>query len=124
MGISEHGEDDHLTELYNKLNDGTLQENEEAFISRMYGIYIRVFKQHIRNGRSCRTPSIASTNGSAESIVFDPEKELTHRHLKKAVEKREGYVSSAGKSILRLGTHELSKMRQLNSVSLNSFIIN
>ena len=95
LGMAKHGQDFLVTELYNNLSqlqeEDFEKEEEEDLFGKMYDFHIKVFKQHNGTGSSCHTPTSASRSNSAEYLDGEPYgKELVHKDLKIAVEKRDG----------------------------------
>jgi hypothetical protein len=103
MGLINFGIDTHIKELLQLLQTGGFQEqqlfskpiDEPTFIDRMFDWYIMPFHKSF-NENSCRTPSkVSSRSNSRPSSAKEEDqdylpKELSHKDLKEAVEKRDG----------------------------------
>jgi 5-methylcytosine-specific restriction endonuclease McrA len=94
LGIIQHGVDSHALRLYHLLQTNEFKVQEDIFIDEMYQYYIYPFKQYNGSTSGSRTPDSSQTpsrRSSAEDLDYTPqERELSHRDLKKAVEKRDG----------------------------------
>ncbi len=104
MGLINYGIDTHVEDLLQILQTGGFQEqqlfskpiDEPTFIDRMFDWYIMPFHKSY-NENSCHTPSkVSSRSNSRPSSAKQEEdqdyqtKQLKHRDLKDAVEKRDG----------------------------------
>jgi hypothetical protein len=96
LGILAFGMDNHKTQLHSLLVSRQFEGQENAFIESMFDYYIRPFhKSYNTDSESCHTPSTISSrtpsrSNSTEDFDYVPEeKELLHKDLKKAVQKRD-----------------------------------
>jgi len=94
MGLINYGIDTHINELLQLLQTGRFQEQqlfkEQTFIDRMFEWYILPFhKNYNENSCSSRSNSRPSSAAKEEQQEYQP-KELSHKDLKEAVEKRDG----------------------------------
>ena len=107
LGIIQEGEDSHIIRLHHLLatNQFTQQQkfsttsqladpqHPRTFIDDMFAHYILPFHKDYSDTSTCHTPVSSKTpsrSNSAEDLYYVPgERELTHKDLKKAVEKRD-----------------------------------
>ena len=108
LGIIQEGEDSHIIQLHHLLATNQFTQQQEfsttsqladpqhprTFIDDMFARYILPFDKDYSDSSSCHTPLSSnppSRSNSAEDLDYVPEeRELTHKDLKKAVEKRDG----------------------------------
>jgi hypothetical protein len=115
LGIIQEGEDSHIIRLYHLLATNQFPQQQEfsttsqladpqhprTFIDDMFARYILPFHKDYSDSSSCHTPLTSnppSRSNSAEDLDYVPEemdyvpeeRELAHKDLKKAVEKRDG----------------------------------
>ena len=108
LGIIQEGEDSHIIQLHHLLATNQFTQQQEfsttsqladpqhprTFIDDMFARYILPFHKDYSDSSSCHTPLSSnppSRSNSAEDLDYVPEeRELTHKDLKKAVEKRDG----------------------------------
>ena len=108
LGIIQEGEDSHIIRLHHLLATNQFTQQQEfsttsqladpqhprTFIDDMFARYILPFHKDYSDSSSCHTPLSSnppSRSNSAEDLDYVPEeRELTHKDLKKAVEKRDG----------------------------------
>ncbi|KAI8894585.1 hypothetical protein BC833DRAFT_543394 [Globomyces pollinis-pini] len=108
LGIIQEGEDSHIIQLHHLLATNQFTQQQEfsttsqladpqhprTFIDDMFARYILPFHKDYSDSSSCHTPLSSnppSRSNSAEDLDYVPEEmELTHKDLKKAVEKRDG----------------------------------
>ena len=108
LGIIQEGEDSHIIQLHHLLATNQFTQQQEfsttsqladpqhprTFIDDMFARYIIPFHKDYSDSSSCHTPLSSnppSRSNSAEDLDYVPEeRELTHKDLKKAVEKRDG----------------------------------
>ena len=108
LGIIQEGEDSHIIQLHHLLPTNQFTQQQEfsttsqladpqhprTFIDDMFAHYILPFHKDYSDAPSCHTPASSnppSRSNSAEDLDYVPEeRELTHKDLKKAVEKRDG----------------------------------
>lgn len=108
LGIIQEGEDSHIIRLHHLLATNQFTQQQEfsttsqladpqhprTFIDDMFAHYILPFHKDYSDTSSCHTPLSSnppSRSNSAEDLDYVPEeRELTHKDLKKAVEKRDG----------------------------------
>ena len=105
LGIIQEGEDSHIIRLHHLLATNQFTQQQEfsttsqladpqhprTFIDDMFAHYILPFHKDYSDSSSCHTPLFSnrsSKSNSAEDLDYVPE--LTHKDLKKAVEKRDG----------------------------------
>ena len=107
MGIIQEGEDSHIIRLHHLLATNQFTQQQEfsttsqladpqhprTFIDDMFAHYILPFHKDYSGTSTCHTPLSSnppSRSNSAEDLDYVPEeRELTHKELKKAVEKRD-----------------------------------
>ena len=107
LGIIQEGEASHITRLHHLLDSNQFTPQQEfstnlqrsdskhtrTFIDEMFNYYILPFHKDYCDSSSCHTPlssTPSSRRNSAEDLDYvQEERELTHRDLKKAVEKRD-----------------------------------
>ena len=107
MGIIQEGEDSHIIQLHHLLATNQFTQQQEfsttsqladpqhprTFIDDMFAHYILPFHKDYSGTSTCHTPLSSnppSRSNSAEDLDYVPEeRELTHKELKKAVEKRD-----------------------------------
>ena len=107
LGIIQEGEDSHIIQLYHLLATNQFTQQQEfsttsqladpqhrrTFIDDMFAHYILPFHKDYCDTSTCHTPLSSnppSRSNSAEDLDYVPEeRELTHKDLKKAVEKRD-----------------------------------
>ena len=107
LGIIQEGEDSHIIRLHHLLATNQFTQQQEfstnsqladpqhprTFIDDMFARYIIPFHKDYSDSSSCHTPLSSnppSRSNSAEDLDYVPEeRELTHKDLKKAVEKRD-----------------------------------
>jgi hypothetical protein len=106
LGIIQEGEDSHIIRLHHLLATNQFTQQQEfsttsqlaqhprTFIDDMFAHYILPFHKDYNDTSSCHTPVSSnppSRSNSAEDLDYVPEeRELTHKDLKNAVEKRDG----------------------------------
>ena len=108
LGIIQEGEDSHIIQLHHLLATNQFTQQQEfsttsqladpqhprTFIDDMFAHYILPFHKDYSDTSTCHTPlssNPSSRSNSAEDLDYAPEeRELTHKDLKKAVEKRDG----------------------------------
>jgi hypothetical protein len=107
LGIIQEGEDSHIIQLHHLLATNQFTQQQEfsttsqladpqhprTFIDDMFARYILPFHKDYNDTSTCHTPLSSnppSRSNSAEDLDYVPEeRELTHKDLKKAVEKRD-----------------------------------
>ena len=107
LGIIQEGEDSHIIRLHHLLATNQFTQQQEfsttsqladpqhprTFIDDMFAHYILPFHKDYSDTSTCHTPLSSnppSRSNSAEDLDYVPEeRELTHKDLKKAVEKRD-----------------------------------
>ena len=108
LGIIQEGDDSHIIQLHHLLATNQFTQQQEfsttsqladpqhprTFIDDMFAHYILPFHKDYSDTSTCHTPLSSnppSRSNSAEDLDYVPEeRELTHKDLKKAVEKRDG----------------------------------
>lgn len=108
LGIIQEGKDPHIIRLHQLLASDQFTQQQEfsttaqladpehprTFIDDMFARYILPFNKEYSDASTCTTPLSSnppSRSNSAEDLDYVPEEtELTHKHFKKAVEKRDG----------------------------------
>ena len=108
LGVIQQGEGRHINQLHNLLDSNHFTEQQifstnsllanplhhRTFIDDLFASYILPFHKDYNDSSSCRTPASSrppSRSNSAEDLDYvQEERELQHRDLKKAVEKRDG----------------------------------
>ena len=108
LGIIQEGEDSHIIRLHHLLATNQLTQQQEfsttsqladpqhprTFIDDMFAHYILPLHKDYSDTSTCHTPLSSnppSRSNSAEDLDYVlEERELTHKDLKKAVEKRDG----------------------------------
>ena len=108
LGIIQEGEDSQIIRLHHLLATNQFTQQQEfsttsqladpqhprTFIDDMFAHYILPFHKDYSDTSTCHTPVSSnppSRSNSAEDLDYVPEeRELTHKDLKKAVEKRDG----------------------------------
>ncbi len=104
LGIIQEGEDSHIIRLHHMLATNQFNQQQEfsttsqladrTSMDDMFAHYILPFHKDYSDTSTCHTPVSSNTpsrSNSAEDLEYVPEeRELTHKDLKKALEKRDG----------------------------------
>ena len=127
LGIIQEGEDSHIIQLHHLLATNQFTQQQEfsttsqlanpqhprTFIDDMFAHYILPFHKDYSDTSTCHTPLSSnppSRSNSAEDLDYVPEeRELTHKDLKKAVEKRDGVCLFCWNSVSGRSPHYRTK---------------